>query len=232
MSAQQAPRHTKADAEVPRSATTQVRVGRLTKAHGLKGALKVELYTDDPARRFTPGATFSLQVPTSSAWHGKTLELIELRFYNSHPVAFFQGVGDRDAAETLVKAILWVDQDATELPEESDAWYDHQLVGLTAMRDGAGVGRVIRVDHFPAQDLLVIATADREVLVPFVAAIVPNVDIAAGTVTLTPPPGLFEDLPDSDPEPHAAPSPADSDSDDAAVNSDSDDAAVNSDSDE
>ena len=186
----------------------QVRVGRLTKPHGLKGALKVELYTDDPDRRFTPGAIFDLQVPTSSPWHGRTLELIELRFYNGSPVGFFVGVSDRSAAETLVKAILWVDQDPTQLPEESDAWYDYQLVGLRALRDGVEVGRVARVEHFPAQDLLVIATETGDVLVPFVAAIVPAVDIVAGTVTLTPPAGLFEELPDADPEPAAAAEPS------------------------
>jgi 16S rRNA processing protein RimM len=192
-------------ASSPRPGTTQLRVARLTKAHGLKGALKLELYTDDPARRFTPGATFDLQVPTSSPWHGKTLELSELRWYNGHAVAFFAGVNDRTAAEGLVKAILWVDQDAAELPEESDAWYDHQLVGLKALRDGAEVGRVARVDHMPAQDLLAISTPNGEVLVPFVAVFVPAVDIAAGTVTLTPPPGLFEDIPDDDPAPDVAP---------------------------
>ena len=69
---------------------SQFRVGRLTKAHGLKGAIKVELFTDDPARRFKAGATFSLQVPTTSPWHGKTLELIELKWYNLQPVAFFK----------------------------------------------------------------------------------------------------------------------------------------------
>jgi 16S rRNA processing protein RimM len=198
-------------AKAPRPGTTQLRVARLVKAHGLKGALKLELYTDDPARRFTPGATFALQVPTSSDWHGKTLELRELRWYNEHAVAFFVGVDDRTAAETLVKAILWVDQDEAELPEEQDAWYDHQLVGLRALRDGAEVGRVARVDHLPAQDLLAIATADREVLVPFVAAIVPSVDLAAGTVTLTPPQGLFEDVVDDDPEPAAGASATDDD---------------------
>jgi 16S rRNA processing protein RimM len=187
----------------PRPGTTQLRVARLLKAHGLKGAIKLELYTDDPARRFVPGATFDLQVPTSSPWHGKTLELSELRWYNGHPVAFFDGITDRTAAEGLVKAILWVDQDAAELPEESDAWYDHQLVGLRAIRDGAEVGRVARVDHLPAQDLLAVATGTGEVLVPFVKAFVPAVDISAGTVTLTPPAGLFEDLPDDDPEPPA-----------------------------
>jgi 16S rRNA processing protein RimM len=213
-------------AKAPR---TQLRVGRLVKAHGLKGALKLELYTDDPDRRFVPGATFALQVPTSSPWHGKTIELTELRWYNAHPVAFFEGVGDRTAAETLVKAILWVDQDPAE-PAEDDAWFDFQLVGLTALRDGEPVGRVARVDHLPAQDLLAIDTGDGEVLVPFVKAIVPAVDIAAGTLTLTPPTGLFEPAPDDDPEPQAAAAEAETgaadaepEPSDAAAASDSDD---------
>jgi 16S rRNA processing protein RimM len=184
----------------PRPGQTELRVGRLTKAHGLKGAIKLELYTDEPEKRFVPGAVFTLQVPTASKWHGKTLELRELRWYNGHPVGFFAGVDDRTEAETLIKAILWVSQDATQLPDEEDAWYDHQLVGLDAVRDGVTVGRVARVDHLPAQDLLAIATAGGEVLVPFVKAIVPEVDIAAGTVTLTPPAGLFEELPDDEPE--------------------------------
>lgn len=185
----------------PRPDQTQLRVGRLTKAHGLKGALKLELYTDEPEKRFVPGAVFTLQVPTASKWHGKTLELRELRWYNGHPVGFFAGVDDRTEAETLVKAILWVSKDVRELPDEEDAWYDHQLVGLAALRDGARVGTIARVDHLPAQDLLAIATDAGEVLVPFVRAIVPEVDLAAGTVTLTPPAGLFEDLPEDEEEP-------------------------------
>lgn len=171
---------------------TELRVGRLTKAHGLKGALKVELYTDDPASRFTPGAVFTLQVPAESPWSGKTVELAELRWYNQQPVAFFVGVDDRTAAETLVKAILWVSLDPDALPEEEDAWYDHQLVGLRVVRDGHDVGRVARVDHFPAQDLLIVTTASGDVMVPFVSAIVPSVDVVAGIVTITPPDGLLE----------------------------------------
>jgi len=177
---------------------TQLRVGRLTKAHGLKGAIKVELYTDDPAHRFTPGAIFSLQVPTGTPWHGKTLELIELKWYNSHAVAFFKDVPDRDTAETLIKAILWVDQDLAELPEEEDAWFDHQLIGLKVLRDGVEVGTVSQIDHFPAQDLLTVATANGDVLVPFVKAIVASVDVKAGTLVVTPPFGLFEELPDDE----------------------------------
>ncbi|WP_082805564.1 ribosome maturation factor RimM [Pseudoclavibacter helvolus] len=172
---------------------TQLRVGRLTKAHGLKGAIKLELFTDEPDRRFVPGASFSLQVPPDHEWHGKSLELHELRWYNGHPVGFFAGVSDRTAAESLAKAILWVDSnDAEEL--EDDAWYDHQLVGLDVQRDGVSVGSVIRVEHFPAQDLLVVKTADAEVLVPLVKAIVSEVDLEAGVVSVTPPNGLFEEI--------------------------------------
>ena len=175
---------------------TQLRVGRLTKAHGLKGALKLELFTDTPEQRFTPGSSFTLQVPETSEWHGRSVTLTELRWYNGHPVGFFEGVDDRTGAESLVKAILWVDQDMDELPDEDDAWYHHQLVGLRVERDGVEVGTVSRVDHLPAQDLLAVATPAGEVLVPFVTAIVPSVDIEAGVITVTPPAGLFEELAD------------------------------------
>ena len=171
------------------------------KAHGLKGAMKVELYTDDPDGRFVPGASFTLQVPDSSPWFGKSVTVREFKWMNSHAVLFLEGIEDRSEAEALVRAILWIDQDAEAESGEEDAWFDHQLVGLSVVRDGVTVGRVARVDHMPAQDLLVITAADdREVLVPFVKAIVPEVDIAGGRLMVTPPPGLFEELPAGDDE--------------------------------
>ena len=182
----------------PPAGKTQLRVGRLVKAHGLKGAIKIELYTDDPDGRFVPGATFTLQVPESSPWHGKPLTVREFKWMNSHPVAFFEGVEDRSAAEELIRAILWVDEDAQSSPAEDDAWFDHQLVGLDVVREGETVGRVVRVEHLPAQDLLIVKVREDEVLVPFVKAIVPEVDVAGGRVIVTPPAGLFEDLPDDD----------------------------------
>ena len=185
-----------AEPKAPQPDHTQLRVGRLTKAHGLKGAIKVEMYTDAPERRFVPGAVFSLQVPTTSPWHGKKIELLELKWYNSNPVAFFKDVTDRTQAESLIKAILWIDEDLDAPSDEEDAWFDHQLIGLTVLRDGVAVGTLTAVDHFPAQDLLTVATDSGDVLVPFVKAIVASVDIDAGTMTVTPPLGLFEDLPD------------------------------------
>lgn len=206
---------------------TQLRVGRLTKAHGLKGAIKLELFTDDPARRFVPGAVFTLQVPTGSPWHGKSLTLTELRWYNGHPVGFFEGVTDRSEAETLVKAILWIEQDSAEASQEEDAWYDHQLVGLAVHRDGQKVGTVARVDHFPAQDLLIVTTATGDVMVPFVKAIVPAVDIETGIVTVTPPAGLFEELPDDEDDvPDAEEAPAEeAPAEEATASSDDDESS-------
>jgi 16S rRNA processing protein RimM len=177
-----------------------LRVGRLLKAHGLKGAIKLELYTDDPALRFVPGSVYTLQVPDESPWFGKTVTLTELKWYNDHAVVFLDGIADRDAAESLVKAILWVDDDKDARPAEEDAWYDYQLIGLSVRRGGVPVGTIARVDHFPAQDLLVVDTGDGEVLVPFVKAIVTGVDIDAGTMDIDPPIGLFEDPVDDEPE--------------------------------
>ncbi|WP_296630210.1 ribosome maturation factor RimM [Rhodoluna sp.] len=179
------------------SSKTTLRVGRLVKAHGLKGAFKLELYTDSPDERFKPGAVLDLQVPDTSPWFGKTVTVKELRYYNQSPVLFLNEAEDRDAADTLVKAILLVNADVEALPAEPDAWYDHQLVGLRVLRGGVEVGKVIRVDHLPAQDCLAIETATGEVLLPFLKIFVPTVDITKGEVTITPPGGLFEELPEN-----------------------------------
>ncbi|MGO3884990.1 MAG: ribosome maturation factor RimM [Mycetocola sp.] len=179
-----------------RTPVPQLRIGRLTKAHGLKGAIKLEMFTDDPKKRFVPGAVFTLQVPTSSSWHGKTLTLSELRWYNSHPVGFFEGVEDRTAAEGLLKAILWIDDDS-DADQEDDAWHHHQLIGLDVVRDDVVLGTVARIDHLPAQDLIAVDTPSGEVLVPFVHALVPEVDLDNRRIIVTPPLGLFEELPEN-----------------------------------
>jgi len=179
----------------PKPQRSELRVGRLTKAHGLKGALKLELYTDEPDLRFQPGSQVSLQVPTDSPWFGQQLTVKELRYYNNHPVVFFDGVDDRTAAESLSRAILWVEYDPETRPSEEDAWFDHQLVGLDVLRDDAVIGQIQRLDHLPAQDLIVVATnGGDEVLLPFVKQFVPEVNIEGGFIRVTPPGGLFEPL--------------------------------------
>jgi len=176
------------------SSSTTLRVGRLVKAHGLKGAFKLELYTDSPKLRFVEGAVLKLQVPESSPWFGKTVTVSELRWYNTMPVLFLKECEDRTIADTLVKAILLVDVANDEVTNEEDAWFDHQLVGLKVIRDAVEIGVVTRVDHLPSQDLLAVEATAGEVLVPFVKAIVPVVDMKNRTLTVTPPLGLFEEV--------------------------------------
>jgi len=178
----------------PKPQRVELRVARLLKAHGLKGGLKLELYTDDPEGRFSPGAVLSVQVPTDSQWFGQKLTVSQLRFYNAQPVVFFEGIDDRDRAETLVRAILWIEQDPDVVSTESDAWFDHQLVGLEVRSAGVRLGEIVRVDHLPAQDLLAVAVPDQpeEVLLPFVRAFVPEVNTDEGYIEVTPPGGLFD----------------------------------------
>lgn len=135
-----------------------------------------------------------MQVPESSIWFGKTVTVKELRWYNSQPVIFLEGIEDRTQAESLIKAILLVQQDLDIAPAEPDAWYDQQLVGLKVYRDEKEIGSVLRVEHLPAQDLLVIDHNGNEVLVPFVKQIVPEVNVAENKVVITPPLGLFEEI--------------------------------------
>lgn len=180
------------------SSSTTLRVGRLVKAHGLKGAFKLELYTDSPRLRFVEGASLKLQVPEASPWFGKSVTVQELRWYNTMPVLFLKECEDRTIADTLIKAILLVDVANDEITNEEDAWFDHQLVGLTVIRDAIEIGSITRVDHLPSQDLLAVETAAGEVLVPFVKAIVPVVDMKNRSITITPPLGLFEDLTEPD----------------------------------
>ena len=185
--------HGRVRAPRPASGAGSLRVGRLTKPHGLKGGIKLELFTDNPELRFVPGAVFHLQVPEDSPWFGRTITMRELRWFNDSPVGFFDELPDRTAAEGIVRAILWIDEQAVAEGEEENAWYHHQLVGVSVVRDDEVLGTVAEVQHFPAQDLLVVTTDRGTVLVPFVEAIVPSVDIEAGVVRVTPPAGLFEE---------------------------------------
>jgi len=139
-----------------------------------------------------------LQVPDTSPWFGKTVTVTELRWYNSQPVLFLEGISDRNEAESLIKAILLVEQDLTEVPAEPEAWYQQQLVGLKVLRDGVQIGIVLRVEDYPSQDMLIVKTLDdREVMVPFVKALVPEVNVAEQFIIITPPAGLFEELEES-----------------------------------
>lgn len=167
----------------------QVHVGRIGKPHGIRGEVTVEVLTDAPQERFSAGAVFSTE-PTSAG----PLTVETARWNKDILLLGFEEVNDRNRAETLRGTRLIFETDSVASDEsESDSWYEHELIGLEARVGDQTVGKVSALNPMPAQDLLVITTADGdEVLVPFVAEIVPEVDIAAGFIRLVPPGGLFE----------------------------------------
>jgi 16S rRNA processing protein RimM len=176
-------------------------VGRIGKPHGIRGELTVEVRTDDPELRFAPGSV----LVTDPARVGPiTVEAV--RWHSGRLLLRVEGVADRTAAEGLRGVVVSADVPDDEVPEDPEEFYDHQLRGLQVVTvDGEAVGEVADVVHLPAQDLLSVSRpGGRELLVPFVSEIVPEIDVEAGRLVIAPPPGLLDlDLPDA--EPAAAP---------------------------
>jgi 16S rRNA processing protein RimM len=173
--------------------TDTVVVGRIGRPHGVRGLVTVEVRTDDPDLRFAPGAVLLTEpaergplTVVDKRWHSGTL-LLQLAGPDG---AVF---GDRESADALRNTRVVVP--VADLPEldDPDSFYDHQLVGLAAqLADGTPIGTVTAVRH-EGTELLVVGRAEGgEVLVPFVTAIVPTVDVAAGHLVVDPPEGLLE----------------------------------------
>ncbi|RRD44925.1 ribosome maturation factor RimM [Buchananella hordeovulneris] len=154
-------------------------------AHGLRGEVRLDVRTDDPRGRLTGGAVFATEDPRHP-----TLTLQRVRRDGPRTFASFAGITDRTAAEGLRGIALLIDPAGEEL--EADEFYPHELRGLAALDpEGSSLGTVKDLLPGAAQDILVIDTGADEVLVPFVAELVPEVDLAGGRVIIDPPGGLF-----------------------------------------
>jgi 16S rRNA processing protein RimM len=177
--------------------THEVVVGRIGKPHGIHGELSVEPRTDEPERRFAVGASLGVQTPRGAVPPGSdrpaTLTVRSTRWHQSRLLIGFEEVGDRTAAEGLRGLVLVTHVAADEAPEDPEEFYDHQLVGLRVLTtEGQPVGEVAQVIHGAGQDLLAVHAADgREVLVPFVTQLVPEVDVPGGRLTVVDQPGLL-----------------------------------------
>ncbi|MDL5155974.1 ribosome maturation factor RimM [Actinomycetospora termitidis] len=160
-------------------------VGRVVKVHGLRGELVVEPSTDEVEARFAAGSV--LRLPD-----GGSLTIRAARWHSGRLLVAAEEVGDRDAAEALRRATLSAPP-SEAAPDDPDEFHDHQLEGLRVeLADGTVVGTVTAVDHGAGGDLLVVDRPGSELLVPFVRAIVPTVDVAGGRVVLDPPEGLLD----------------------------------------
>ncbi|MGW1676761.1 ribosome maturation factor RimM [Saccharopolyspora sp. NPDC002376] len=168
-------------------------VGRIVRPHGVRGELVVEVLTDSPELRFAPGSVLGTQ--RRGKGRGQNLIVAAARPHAGRLLLRAEGVDGREAAEDLRGVTLTVTTDVLEPIEDPDEFHDHELVGLRAVQvSGDEVGEVSEIVHTPAGELLVLRTADdREVLVPFVAEIVPEIDLAAGKLVIDPPEGLLDE---------------------------------------
>ena len=168
-------------------------VGRVAKSHGVRGELVVDVRTDEPDVRFAPGTTLRGRMPKSSATRDYTVK--SAREHSGRLLVFVDGIDDRTAADALRGTLFVVDSDSLPPSQDDDAFYDHELEGLRVeSADGTAVGTVTEVLHSAAGELLSVRAADdgREILIPFVTAIVPTVSLADGLVVITPPEGLLD----------------------------------------
>jgi 16S rRNA processing protein RimM len=173
----------------------QLVVGRVGRPHGIRGELTMHVHTDEPDARFAAGSVLA----TEPAERGP-LTVASSRWHSGRLLVRFEGYPDRTSAEDLRGTMLVMDSAEVEPTADPDEFHDYELLGLAVVTTaGDPVGAVTDVLH-QGQDLLVIArepdlTGDpggREILVPFVAAIVPEVDVEARRLVIDPPPGLLD----------------------------------------
>lgn len=180
----------------------EVVVGRIGKPHGLRGEVTIDVRTDEPDRRFSPGTTLRAQPPQGSASPLTSLTVTRARWHQQVLLLTFAEIDGRDAAEAARGIVLHATLGPEDAPEDPEEFYDHQLIGLAAYDEaGTHLGEVTAVVHGSAQDLLTVRTPDgRDALVPFVAALVPEVDVEAGRVVIADRPGLVTPFPDDKPD--------------------------------
>ncbi len=178
----------------PENNQRDVVVGRIGRPHGVRGEVSVELRTDEPDRRYADGAVLTVRTtPGCPAPEHATLTVAGTRWHQERLLVRFEQLDDRDAAERARDWLLEVVVPADATPAADDEYYDFQIVGLQVVTtDGAAAGTVKAVLHPGTQDLLVVAREGQEdALVPFVSALVPEVDLAGGRVVVADRPGLL-----------------------------------------
>lgn len=171
----------------------RVIVGRIGRPHGIRGEVVIGVRTDEPDLRFAVGTVLDIGRSPDGPADGGQLKVASARWHSGQLLVAFAGITDRTAAADLTGS--WLSVDSGQLPEVAgpDEFRDHELIGLSVRTTtGEEVGVVTDVLHH-GQDLLVVQRpAEEECLVPFVKAIVPEVDTAAGVLVIDPPLGLLD----------------------------------------
>jgi 16S rRNA processing protein RimM len=153
-------------------------VARIGAAHGVRGAVKLWTFTEDPLAVKHYG-------PLMTKDGARQFELAQVREAKDHLVVTLKGIATREDAERLNGIELYVPRD--RLPEtDDDEYYHADLIGLAAVNAAdEPLGRVIAIHNFGASDIIEIAPAKgATLLLPFTNAVVPTVDLAGGRVVI------------------------------------------------
>jgi 16S rRNA processing protein RimM len=163
-------------------------VGRVARAHGLRGQVIVNVETDFPAERFQPGAELFI----NRSGRVEPITVTTVRFQQNRPVIGIEGVDDMNAATALAGTELRVPVDRlATLPPGT--YYRHDLVGcVVETRTGQRLGTVSDVEGTMSGSRLVVKTPNGEVLVPMAAEICGTIDTNAKRIVIDPPEGLIE----------------------------------------
>jgi 16S rRNA processing protein RimM len=166
-------------------------VARIGAAHGVRGAVKLWTFTEDPLAVKHYG-------PLTTKDGTRQFEVTHAREARDHLVATLKGIATREEAERLNGVELYIARD--KLPETDEGEYYHaDLIGLAAVTAAdAPIGRVIAIHNFGAGDIIEIAPPHgATLLLPFTNAVVPTVDLAGGRVVIELPPEIDGDDPDA-----------------------------------
>jgi 16S rRNA processing protein RimM len=165
-----------------------VAIGRIGRARGIRGEVFIQPWTDDPDGRFAVGAVLRTDPPERGPLTVETVSSAGGKW-----VVRFAGFADRSTAEALRGTMLVLPLGERPPIEDPDEFYDTDLIGLAARTtDGTPLGPIRDVLHAGSADYLVLDVEGTERLVPFVAAVVPTVDVRGGVVEIDPPEGLFD----------------------------------------
>lgn len=163
-------------------------VARIGRAHGVLGEATIEVRTDQPEDRFYVGSVLQTD-PTNFG----PLTINSVRDHNGTLLLGFEGISDRNQVEKLRNVLLLADVDIHADSTEDD-FHVQELLGCIVTTDtGLELGPVVEVVNLPGQDLLAVERNGKDILIPFVKAIVPEVDVINKKIKVIPPEGLLDE---------------------------------------
>mgnify|MGYP000648357563 FL=1 len=166
----------------------QLVVARIGRAHGVLGEATIEVRTDQPEDRFYIGSVLATEPTTFGP-----LTITSVRDHNGTLLLGFKGVNNRNQVEELRDVLLLAEVDIEADSTDDDFHVQQLLQCQVSTQDGLDIGLVTDVINLPGQDVLAVDYNGREVLIPFVKAIVPTVDVKNRKITVVPPAGLLDE---------------------------------------